>query len=91
MLGNELVVSVLGAVATALAHQPVKIAVRPRDESVEADADKDGALRFSFHGLSPRLDHAAILNKWVVLDEDISLGSPLRRASREGLAILASN
>jgi hypothetical protein len=37
-----------------------------------------------------RLEHAAIIKQSLVLAEDISLGSPLQRAFREGSAILAS-
>src|SRR5262245_4315400 len=42
--GNELIVAMLCAVTAAIPHQPVEIAVRPRDESVETDAYKDRAL-----------------------------------------------
>src|SRR5919112_1830680 len=55
--GNEFVIAVLCAVTAAIAHQPVKIAVRPRDESIQAHADKYRALRhgmiFLFHIPSP--------------------------------------
>jgi hypothetical protein len=40
-IGNELVVPVLRAVASAFSHQPVQIAVRPRNKSIQANADKD--------------------------------------------------
>jgi hypothetical protein len=46
------------AVATAFAHQPVEIAVGPRNKSVKADAHEDRALRHNmvvFHAISFQL------------------------------------
>src|SRR6185312_6548458 len=51
-VGNELVVAILGAIAVAIAREPIEIAVRSCNKSVKADAHKDRALRhnlISFH------------------------------------------
>src|SRR5262245_37558080 len=62
----ELLVPVFPSLAFAPAHQPIEIAVRPRNEPVETDAHKDFTLRhsmtFSFHNLNlqPSYRHTSL-------------------------------